>query len=546
MNLTSEFRPGVAATLVTKVELTIACRDVRNRDALSKSDPMCVIYLKDGTSGQFHEVGRTEVIKNTLNPDFLAKLPMDYCFEVSQKLRFDIYDSDSSSSALYDHDYLGRMECTLGEIVSVQGTQFRRPLLTSKGIAAGSITVLAEEIGTCKDLIVLQFCATSLDKKDFLGKSDPYLVFSKTNDDGSVSVTHQTEVIKNNLNPTWRPFSVPSRVLCNANKEKVIKIAVYDYDDDGGHDMIGEFTTTVSKLLKGPGQDNTYPCINPKKKAKKSSYKDSGTVRLMSAKIETDYTFLDYITGGTQLHFTVAVDFTASNGDPNTPGTLHFRNPTMPNHYAIAIRAVGDIIQDYDSDKMFPALGFGARIPPQGTVSHEFFLNGNPTNPYCSGIDGILQAYYDSLHRVQLYGPTNFAPVINHVARFASSNVNGSAYFILLIITDGAITDMNETRHAIAMASQLPMSIIIVGVGNADFDSMEELDGDVVKNKPGKGIATGRRDIVQFVPLRDFMTHSNWEMSKARLAKEVLAEIPGQVVSFMKANRIVPRPTATA
>ena len=44
--------------------------------------------------------------------------------------------------------------------------------------------------------------------------------------------------------------------------------------------------------------------------------------------------------------------------------------------------------------------------------------NGHDTNPYCQGIDGVLQAYYQTLQRVQLYGPTNFSPVINHVARF--------------------------------------------------------------------------------------------------------------------------------
>ena len=43
--------------------------------------------------------------------------------------------------------------------------------------------------------------------------------------------------------------------------------------------------------------------------------------------------------------------------------------------------------------------------------------NGNPQNPYCDGIEGVMEAYYRSLKSVQLYGPTNFAPVINHVAR---------------------------------------------------------------------------------------------------------------------------------
>lgn len=49
-------------------------------------------------------------------------------------------------------------------------------------------------------------------------------------------------------------------------------------------------------------------------------------------------------------------------------------NPYQLNAYGMALRAVGEIIQDYDSDKMFPALGFGARLPPDGRVSHEFAL----------------------------------------------------------------------------------------------------------------------------------------------------------------------------
>lgn len=76
-------------------------------------------------------------------------------------------------------------------------------------------------------------------------------------------------------------------------------------------------------------------------------------------------------------------------------------------------------------------------------------------------------------------------------------------YFILLIITDGVISDMEETRHAVVQASKLPMSIIIVGVGNADFAAMEFLDGDsrMLRSHTGEEAA---RDIVQFVPFREF------------------------------------------
>lgn len=69
------------------------------------------------------------------------------------------------------------------------------------------------------------------------------------------------------------------------------------------------------------------------------------------------------------------------------------------------------------SDKLFPAFGFGGKIGD--TVSHAFALNGNPQNPYCVGIHGVVQAYHQALRSVKLWGPTNAAPIINHVVEFA-------------------------------------------------------------------------------------------------------------------------------
>jgi hypothetical protein len=51
---------------------------------------------------------------------------------------------------------------------------------------------------------------------------------------------------------------------------------------------------------------------------------------------------------------------------------------------------------------------------------------------------------------------------------------DGSKYIMLLMITDGSITDMEATKAVIVEASELPISIIIVGVGDANFDKMEE------------------------------------------------------------------------
>lgn len=186
---------------------------------------------------------------------------------------------------------------------------------------------------------------------------------------------------------------------------------------------------------------------------------------------------------------------------------------------------------------MFPALGFGAQLPPDWKVSHEFAINFNPTNPFCYGVEGIAQAYSACLPHIRFYGPTNFAPIINHVARFAAQALQqekAAQYFTLLIITDGVISDMDETRHAIVQASKLPMSIIIIGVGNADFAAMEFLDGDasVLRSNTGEEAV---RDIVQFVPFRDFRN-----APKETLAKSVLAELPQQVTQYFKQRNLPP------
>uniref|UniRef100_A0A8C9VNK3 Copine-2 n=1 Tax=Scleropages formosus TaxID=113540 RepID=A0A8C9VNK3_SCLFO len=468
---------------VTRVELSVSGGNLLDRDVTSKSDPFCVLFLE--VDGNWVEVGRTETAVNNLNPVFGEKFQVDYHFEEVQKLKFAMFDEDKCSTQLYEHDFLGEFTCTLGVIVSSK--KLHRPLILGNGKPAGkgTITITAQELSDNR-IITLSLCGRKLDKKDFFGKSDPYLEFHKQGEDGKWMMVHRTEVIKNTLDPVWKPFTMPLISLCNGDVDRSIKIICYDYDNDGGHDFIGEFHTTVTKMMEAQNSEEVR--------------------KMILLGFRRNYSFLDYILGGCQLMFTVGIDFTASNGNPREPSSLHYINPLGSNEYLSAIWAVGQIIQDYDSDKMFPALGFGAQLPPDWKVSHEFAINFNPTNPFCSGVEGIAEAYSACLPHIRFYGPTNFSPIINHVARFASQAIQqetAAQYFILLIITDGVISDMDETRHAVVQAAKLPMSIIIVGVGNADFAAMEFLDGDnrVLRSHTGEEAI---RDIVQFVPFRDY------------------------------------------
>ena len=531
--------PSLAMPTST-VELSIRCTKLADKDVMSKSDPLCVLYMKTKL-GHWQEVGRTETIRDNLNPEWQKKFVLNYSFEERQEVKLEVYDHDANTIKLDAHDFLGRAHTTLGAVVS-SGKEFSAPL--KEGPKKSSmIHIMAEELEANKEVVTFQLAAKGLDKKDLFGKSDPFFVVAKSSSSasGRFVVVKRSEVLKKTVKPTYRPMTVSTRELCNNNEERPIRFDVNDWNSSGKESLIGSFTTDLRTLKTAAIEQRQFELINDKKrKSKGKKYKNSGVVYFTNVSVEQEISFLDYIQGGTAMNFSVAVDFTASNGHPSDPRSLHHLRPGFAdNQYTTAIRSVGSIIEDYDSDKLFPALGFGARVPPTHTVSHEFFLNLHPSNPYCQGVDGLLQAYFMALQSVQLYGPTNFAPVIRHVTKFAQSYQDGKQYFVLLIITDGIITDMDSTKAAIIEASVYPMSIIIVGVGNEDFGAMEDLDSDDRLLRHNGRIA--QRDIVQFVEMRKYVSQQGtWD--KEFLAKDVLAEIPKQVVGWMKKRGIKPMP----
>ena len=227
----------------------------------------------------------------------------------------------------------------------------------------------------------------------------------------------------------------------------------------------------------------------------------------------------------------MAVDFTASNGDPKDPKSLHAMTQGQWNQYQQAMMAIGEIILEYDKDKKVGGLGFGAILPNGKDASHCFALTGNPSQMEVDGVQGLLQAYAESLQVVKLYGPTNFEPVISHVTMIAKE-CRKRAYNVLLILTDGDITDKQKTITALVAASTEPMSVIIVGVGDEDFEEMELLDGD------GQGLVTeegkrAERDIVQFVAFKQCRNQED-------VAAQVLAELPGQLLGYMGTHNTTP------
>lgn len=351
--MTDAIAPFLKNTMpTTQVELTLSGRNLKNADILSKSDPFCKVSMKESWQDNYFEIARTETIDNTLNPSWVKKVILNYNFETIQKMRFEIRDEDYDGS-----DFLGYFETTLSEIVSFSGRQFVGKLWGRSGENFGELVIVCEEVISCKQIAEIQFSAQNLPSTGWLClayNSNAFLVISRSNEDGSHSVVTKTEVVDNTQNPIWRPFTIRATSLCNGDFERTIKIDCYDYKSDGDHKLIG---TCYSSLRRLSTPNEPPMVLENERKRKQDPNHSAGLLKVHHVRIIEELSFLDYIRGGTQIHFALAIDFTASNGDRSLPQSLHYISPNQLNFYENALHGVGDIIQYYSSSKQFPAFG---------------------------------------------------------------------------------------------------------------------------------------------------------------------------------------------
>ena len=521
-----------------QVQLFISCRKLKDMDVFSKSDPTVEVYRKSTREGEWNKLGRTEVIWDNLNPDFTTYFLLEFHFEEQTFLKFKVYDVNDKSESIQNSDYIGEAETTLGEIIGSPGQQLIKTLrIPGNKESRGNIVLRTEQTTISREKIQLKVSAKDLeDISGFFSKFKPFFYVSRVMENGTYQRVYASEHCSGK-SPSWKRFEKLAGELCNNDYNRPLLIEVYDYHSSGNHQFVASAQFTLQEITEG-GQ-RSFPLKN-KTKAKKKKYKNSGTIIISEINTVQIHNFLDYIAGGCEIALVVGLDFTASNRDPRNPSSLHFLNPNDYNDYEKALFSVGEILLNYDSDKLVPMYGFGGKI--QGQVNHCFPLTFNYANTEVQGLGGMMQAYRNALTLVELSGPTLFSHVIRETvqqAEAAKVSQTNQKYFVLMIITDGEIHDMRETIDWIVRGSESPLSIVIVGVGKENFGNMVVLDADDVPLVNSKG-KTMKRDIVQFVPFR------NVGNSATELAREVLDEIPREIVNFFEKKGIKPNPPILA
>ncbi|RWS00751.1 copine-8-like isoform X2 [Dinothrombium tinctorium] len=520
---------SLSHSLTSIVELSISCENLFIMKIL-RSKIFCVIYLKDSNQDDYVNIGQTEFVKINKNPNFEKKFILNYNRDLNQEIMIEVFAKEIRNHD-YEDELKGSVETTLRDIVAMQGSQLKLEMKSKNSREAKCyVNLVAEELSSNKELVDLQFKGTNLKRMLFFLPNDPYFTIAKVNKDGSRSVVYKSEVCKRTSNPYWKPFTLRVTTLNNGDFDRPLVFECCDESEDG-HKQIGSFTTTLNELCKS----HVYKNFELKKKDRVN-----GKIELTSLKIAERPSFMDYFHNGVEIHFTVAIDFTKSNGNPQKKKSLHYLDPNNvnPTKYEIALRAVGEIAQLYSSDNRFRAFGFGAQV--NGVYQELFALNSKEDHPYLESAEQLTTLYKQKLNNITLGHPTKISSVIDKIASDAQEFQNGKHYFVLLIVTDGVlVSDLWKTKESIVTASKQPLSIVFVGVGNEDFEEMEEWADDEYGGSYFEKYPD--RHIIQFVRVNNFVSDScTWIYSHSEFEQNVVRKIPEQVVDYFIKNSIKP------
>nr|XP_043605919.1 E3 ubiquitin-protein ligase RGLG2-like [Erigeron canadensis]XP_043605920.1 E3 ubiquitin-protein ligase RGLG2-like [Erigeron canadensis] len=259
-------------------------------------------------------------------------------------------------------------------------------------------------------------------------------------------------------------------------------------------------------------------------------------------RIDDNYENLNQVTdalaraGLESSNLIVGVDFTKSNEwtgarSFNRRSLHHIGNERNP--YEEAISIIGRTLASFDEDNLIPCFGFG----DASTHDQEVF-SFLPHGKFCDGFEEVLTRYRELVPQLRLAGPTSFAPVIEMAITIVEQS--GGQYHVLLIIADGQVTRSVDTERgqlsqqerktveAIVKASEYPLSIILVGVGDGPWDMMREFDDNI----PARAF-----DNFQFVNFTEIMSKNiDRSRKEAEFALSALMEIPSQYKATLELN----------
>lgn len=446
------------------------------------------------------KLAQTEVKNGSeQNINFETEIVIPFYFSQIQPLEFIIKSEANDKS-------ISVVENTLGEIVGGVRQIYRKAI--GKEMIFEVKAKLNDELNReCEFNVELI--------GDFTGMKTRYKIVSLGNQYEPINnLVYESEIMNNSPKMVFNPMPIPINEISqdDAFEDNMIEISFIDMNHT---DDLGKFNGSIAHLF----ENEIDLDLKGNKKAK------------IICKKKNFYSLLDYLESDIHLNTTLAIDFSETN-EANT----HHLIKDETTFGKLMNNFIG-LLESYNDDEFFYVYGYGFDFKDNTKeVTNMFPISQDPDVPSISK-NNINSAYFRFLSNITFSSvETNLDLIIKQFNEKIKEDIDDyeiKEYNILLLFANNDIINEKEFYNEMILSSNLPISVIIVGLGKKPYTKLENAQKNFMNLTDDSGNKAKRKNI-------QFVSFNSLGKNCQRTVKNALIDIPEQMTEYLILKNIKP------
>ena len=454
---------------------------------------------KNSNKTEKKKISQTEIKSATdQNIKFENDLVIPFYFSQIQPLQFLIKNEKNEKSI--------SIENTLGEIVGGLRQVYRKNV--EEDMIFEVKAILNDELN--------RECEFNAEiSGDFTGMKTRYKVVSLGNQYEPINkLVYESEIMNNGPKMVFKPMAIPINELSQdeALEDNIIEISFIDLNHS---DELAKFNGSIAQLF----ENDIDLDLKGNKKAK------------IICKKKNFFSLLDYLESDIHLNTTFAIDFSETSGT----NTHHLVKDETT--FSILMNNFINLLEPYNEDEFFYIYGFGFQFKENlNEVSNMFPITQDIDRPSVA-MKNIKSTYSNFLDNIKFSKiKTNLDLIIKQFNEKIKDDIDDydiREYNVLLLFANNDINNEKEFYNEIILSSDLPISVVIIGLGKGPFTKLENVEKNFLNLTDNNGNNAKRKNI-------KFISFKNLGKNYQEIVKKSLVDIPDQMIEFLILKNINP------
>ena len=297
-----------------------------------------------------------------------------------------------------------------------------------------------------------------------------------------------------------------------ALEDNIIEISFIDLNHS---DELAKFNGSIAQLF----ENDIDLDLKGNKKAK------------IICKKKNFFSLLDYLESDIHLNTTFAIDFSETSGT----NTHHLVKDETT--FSILMNNFINLLEPYNEDEFFYIYGFGFQFKENlNEVSNMFPITQDIDRPSVA-MKNIKSTYSNFLDNIKFSKiKTNLDLIIKQFNEKIKDDIDDydiREYNVLLLFANNDINNEKEFYNEIILSSDLPISVVIIGLGKGPFTKLENVEKNFLNLTDNNGNNAKRKNI-------KFISFKNLGKNYQEIVKKSLVDIPDQMIEFLILKNINP------